>query len=68
MAFCCQRHLRYGLRVRGHRISAERIQDALHRMQISLMHDTRGGGLYGVPFMISAEKTSGGDVRCDVAA
>ena len=54
------------------------------------MHDTRGGGLYGVPsrlcqdgrkicqvvglewnrvpFMISAVKESGGDVRFDVAA
>ncbi len=49
MAFCCLQHLRYGLRVRGHRMSARRIQDALHRMQISLLHDTRGGGLYGVP-------------------
>ena len=37
MAFCCLQHLRYGLRVRG------------HLMQISLLHDTRGGDLYGVP-------------------
>ena len=78
MAFCCPQHLRYGLGVRG------------HRMQISLLHDTRGGGLYGVPsrlcqddrkicqgvglawnrvpFLTSEGKTSGGDVRCDVAA
>ncbi len=49
MAFCCLQHLRYGLMVRGHRMSPRRIQDALHRMQISILHDTGRGGLYGVP-------------------
>ena len=49
MAFCCLQHLRYRLRVRGHAMSTGRIQAALNRMQISIMHDREGGGLYGMP-------------------
>ena len=49
LAFCCLQHLRYGLMVRGHRMSPKRIRNALHRMQNSIMHDTKAGGLYGVP-------------------
>ena len=41
MAFCCLQHLRYGLKVRDHRMSPGRVLKALHRMQICIMHDTR---------------------------
>ena len=55
MAFCCLQHLRYRLQVRGHPMSPGRIQEALNKMQISIVHDRRHGGLYGMPSAISSD-------------
>ncbi len=49
MAFCCLQHLCYRLRVCGHTMSTNRIQSVVNRMQVNLLHDREGGGLYGMP-------------------
>ena len=55
MAFCCFQHLRYRLQVRGHPMSPARLQEALNKMQISIVHDHRHGGLCGMPSAISSD-------------
>ena len=55
MAFCCVQHLRYRLQARGCAMSAKRIQTALNKMQISLLRDTKNGGLYGMPSQIGSD-------------